>query len=365
MSAADIAALFDRNRLRTARELRGYTQVQLAREVGSVTAASLSQFENGHARPASSTLRRISVALRVPLAFFATPVRQVQEDPDTGFFRSLRSTSPRDRQRALAYVRLAREFTFELEKFVLLPEHDLRRPEKDVTDVTPRTEIEALAYEVRRQWNIPSGPLENVVRTLERHGIVTVRFPVGLDEVDAFSVPFPGRSVIALGADKDLRDRSRFDASHELGHLVMHHPDQAGSKIIETQAHQFAAAFLMPEDQIKHELPTHADWPALLRLKAKWQVSIASLIMRARTLNVMDEHAYSQAWKALSVRGWRKNEPGDLGRPESPVLLQRALGVAEGTGMTFEALVHDAGLPKADICTILGRAEDPRPRVQL
>ena len=40
MSAADIAALFDRNRLRTARELRGYTQVQLAREVGSVTAAS-------------------------------------------------------------------------------------------------------------------------------------------------------------------------------------------------------------------------------------------------------------------------------------------------------------------------------------
>ena len=94
LDATDIAALFDRTRLRTARELRGYSQVELAREVGSLTAASLSQFENGHARPAASTLRRLSVALRVPLDFFAAPVRSVPQEPINGFFRSLRSTSP-------------------------------------------------------------------------------------------------------------------------------------------------------------------------------------------------------------------------------------------------------------------------------
>ena len=131
------------------------------------------------------------------------------------------------------------------------------------------------------------------------------------------------------------------------------------------QAHQFAAEFLMPEDDIRDELPARIDWPALVRLKAKWHVSIAALIMRARTLDVMDERTYSQAWKALSVRGWRKREPGDLGPPESPVLLQRALQVADETDVTLEALIEGAGLPEDDIRAILGEADDIRPRVEL
>lgn len=365
MDDADIAALFDRTRLRIARELRGYSQVQLAREAGSVTSASVSQFENGYARPAATTLRRLSVALRVPLAFFATPARPVQDESINGFFRSLRSTSPRERSRALAYVQLAREFTFELEKFVALPELDLPRVKQPLADETLHEDIESLAGNVRRRWGINPGPIDNVVRTLERHGIVAIRFRVGLDGVDAFSVAFASRPVIALGADKGQRDRSRFDAAHELGHLVMHYPDQIGSKVIETQAHQFAAAFLMPEADIIDELPARADWPELMKLKARWNVSIAALIMRAKTLGVMDDRTYNQAWKTLSVRGWRRHEPGDLGPPESPVLLQRGLQVAAEAGVTFETLIQRAGLPESEIRTLLGNLGDHRPRVEL
>jgi transcriptional regulator with XRE-family HTH domain len=74
-SASDVAVLFDRHRLRVARKLRGLSQVELAREVGSVRAASLSQFEQGHAKPSSATLQRLAAVLRVPLTFFATPAR--------------------------------------------------------------------------------------------------------------------------------------------------------------------------------------------------------------------------------------------------------------------------------------------------
>jgi Zn-dependent peptidase ImmA (M78 family)/transcriptional regulator with XRE-family HTH domain len=364
VDASDIAALFDRTRLRMARELRGYNQVELAREVGSVTPASLSQFENGHARPAAPTLRRLSVALRVPLAFFAAPARPVPAEVVNGFFRSLRSTAPRDRHRALAYVQLAHELTLELEKFVKLPEVNLPRTDLSKRSAT-RSDIASAANKVREGWSIPPGPVDDLVRMLERHGIVTTRFHVGADDVDAFSVAFPGRPVIALGADKGHRDRSRFDAAHELGHLVMHSPDQIGSKAIESEADQFAAEFLMPEDDIRNELPSRADWPALIKLKAKWHVSIAALIVRARTLDVMDESAYGQAWKALSARGWRKREPGDLGPPENPILLQRALQVATETGVTLDALIQRAGLPEDDIRTILGPAYDPRPPVEL
>lgn len=365
LEAADITALFDRTRLRIARELRGYNQVELAREVGSVTAASLSQFENGHARPAAPTLRRLSVALQVPLSFFAAPAHPVTEKPINGFFRSLRSTSPRDRHRALAYVQLVHELVFELEKFVRLPQLDLPRAH-GIGEQSDRREIGALAGEVRERWGIKPGPIDDVVRTLERRGVIVIRFHVGLDDVDAFSVAFSERPIIALVADKGHRDRSRFDAAHELGHLLMHRPDQVGTKIIENQAQQFAAEFLMPEDDIRDELPPRADWLTLVQLKAKWHVSIAALIMRARALDVMDERTHNQAWKALSVRGWRKREPGDLGPPEIPVLLQRALKVAgREAGVTFEALVERAGLPKDDICEILGERNDARPNVEL
>jgi Zn-dependent peptidase ImmA (M78 family)/transcriptional regulator with XRE-family HTH domain len=364
LDATDIAALFDRTRLRIARELRGYNQVELARQVGSVTAASLSQFENGHTRPTAPTLRRLSVTLRVPLNFFAATAHPAPEEPINGFFRSLRSTSPRDRHRALAYVQLVHELVLELEKFVRLPQLDLPRVNW-IKEQSARKDTAALAGEVRKSWDIQPGPIDDMVRTLERHGIITARFQVGLDDVDAFSVAFPERPIVALGADKGQRDRSRFDAAHELGHLVMHRSDQVGSKAIETQAQQFAAEFLMPGDDIKDELPSRADWPALVKLKAKWHVSIAALIMRARALDVMDERAYAQAWKTLSVRGWRKREPGDLGPPESPVLLQRALQVAEEEGVSLEALIERVGLPANDIRTILGEANDVRPRVEL
>ncbi|MGB3443130.1 MAG: XRE family transcriptional regulator [Actinophytocola sp.] len=365
LDPGDIAALFDRARLRMARELRGLTQVQLAREVGSVTAASVSQFENGHTRPAASTLRRLSVALRVPPSFFAAPARPPAQEQLNGFFRSLRSTSPRDRQQALAYVHLARELALELEKYVALPDLNLPRVPGDEGQPLQAADIEQAAAQARSHWNVPRGPIQDVVRLLEMNGIVVVRFRVSIEKVDAFCVDFPDRPVVALGADKGLRDRSRFDAAHELGHLVLHGINgQIGDKTTENQANEFAAAFLMPADDIKPELPTRLDWPTLLRLKAKWHVSLAALLVRAKTLGVMSEHIYAQAWKALSVRGWRKVEPGPLGNPEAPVLLRRALELAETTGVSFSEFIHRSGLPEADVRTLLNRDISERPRVE-
>lgn len=362
----DVVALFDRGRLRMARELRGLTQVQLAREAGGITSASVSQFENGYARPAAATLRRLSVALRVPLNFFAAPARPPAQEQIGGFFRSLRSTSPKDRQQALAYVQLARELALELEKIVVLPELDLPRiPVRDEQTQGP-LDVEEAAIQVRDHWNVSSGPIPDVVRLLEQSGIIVVRFRVSIEKVDAFCVHFPDRPVIALGADKGLRDRSRFDAAHELGHLVLHGLEGAtGDKEAESQANEFAAALLMPAEDIKAELPSRLDWPTLLRLKAKWHVSIAALLVRAKTLGVMDEHTYAQAWKALSVRGWRKVEPGSLGAPEAPILLHRAVDLIETTGLSFTEFVGRAGLSETDVRTLLDRGLGERPRVEL
>ncbi|MGI9093404.1 MAG: ImmA/IrrE family metallo-endopeptidase [Mycobacteriales bacterium] len=148
-------------------------------------------------------------------------------------------------------------------------------------------------------------------------------------------------------------------------HLVLHTNEDAGTKQAETQAHQFAAAFLMPRHDILHELPQRPDWDRLLALKAKWQVSLAALLKRASTLETLRPELYTQAMKTMSARRWRTQEPGDLGPPERPTLLARAVEVAGKNGTSLEDLSADRGLPLTDIREMLAPSLDPRPRVTL
>jgi Zn-dependent peptidase ImmA (M78 family) len=174
------------------------------------------------------------------------------------------------------------------------------------------------------------GPIPNVVGLLESHGVVVTRLPLASTDVDAFSLPFSDRPIVVLGAEKNDRARSRFDAAHELGHLVMHGEQLWGLPEVERQAHRFAAAFLMPRRDIADQLPDRTDWPRFFSLKRQWQVSLAALLMRARALGRMAEGDYLTAVKAASARGWRRVEPVPLGRPEQPQLLQALLQAPSG-----------------------------------
>ncbi len=73
------------------------------------------------------------------------------------------------------------ELVLELEDHVTLPDFHL-------PSLTPADDsgIERVATEWRQDWEIPSGPIDNVVRTLEVHGLVTARFSVDAAQVDAF-----------------------------------------------------------------------------------------------------------------------------------------------------------------------------------
>ncbi|MER8186644.1 XRE family transcriptional regulator [Kitasatospora sp. NPDC094015] len=306
---------FERTRLRAARELAGLSQAQLAREAG-LTPAAISQFESAAARPSPETIDDLCQILGVPPGFF----RESAAESHEGFFRSLRRTSVVDRRRARAIALVAHDLAARAATAGRFATADL--PTIPVSGLDAgAAEIERVAAQVRSLWGVPSGPVSDVVGLLEAHGVAVIRLPLGTADVDAFSLPFPDHPVIVLGTDKNDRARSRFDGAHELAHLVLHGQQIWGVKEVETQAHQFAAAFLMPADEIRDQLPTTVDWPALFELKRLWQVSLAALLMRARTLGRMSETTYLTAIKAASARGWRRVEPVPLGRPERPARL--------------------------------------------
>lgn len=324
---------FEPVRLRLARELMGWSQSELARQV-RVTAAALSQFESGAARPSPQTLESLARLLRVPKAFFELPVVDTHE----GFFRSLRRTAVADRRKARAIAFVAHDVASAAPVGYLaklsLPQIPAGSLEASAEDV------ERIAAELRTTWKISAGPVDNVVHVLESHGIVVIRLPLDTADVDAFSLPFEDRPVVVLGTDKNDRARSRFDAAHELGHLVMHGQRVWGLPEVEKQAHNFAAAFLMPAVDIQDELPGRADWAHLFELKRKWQVSLAALLLRAKTLGRMSENNYLTAVKALSARGWRRVEPVPLGNPEEPTRLIRLIESNDGIKVRASLPAH-------------------------
>lgn len=351
---------FDGDQLRVARELRYLTQAALAREAASVadmklSSAAVSQFELGLAVPSMKTLAALVDVLRVDPEFMTSAAADPQVELPA-YFRSLRSAPSHQRRYARNLVQLVHRLAEVLDDEVGLPSRDVPSIATDPwkEDGYRRAAAEDAADKVRKAWKLPRGPVENVVGSLEAHGIVCLRLAFTEDKVDAFSVNFKDHPIAVLTTAKEKWDRSRFDAAHELGHIVMH-DEAAAVPEAEKQAHEFAAAFLMPARDIKAHLPHRADWPKLKDLKRTWGVSMAALLMRAKTLGVMDDAAYLGAAKVMSARGWRRHEPVD-GDAEEPALLYDAIARCRRKHLSIEDLRRRAAVPADlfdDICDLL------------
>jgi Zn-dependent peptidase ImmA (M78 family)/DNA-binding XRE family transcriptional regulator len=339
------AAIFDPQRLRVARQLRTMTRAELAAEVG-VSAAAVGQWEAGDVKPKAQTLLQVANALAFPVAYFATSGKELRNlETECTFFRSLRKSRQIDREAAMAHAALIGELVGVIERHARLP--PLTIPEYRVSLDVPTDTIDAVARQVRDEWDLEDEPIEDVVREIERHGAVAARLRLADEGIDAFSWPGMERPIVILGVDKGDKPRSRFDAAHELGHLVMHrdHPKPA-DKLLEKQAHRFASAFLLPAHRLEAEwTPGRLDWRHLMAVKHRWQMSLAALLYRAHEEDLLSDTAYESAIKYMSRAGWRRQEPVDLGPLERPRLLSRAAKALADAGITLEDLADEAHLP--------------------
>lgn len=280
--AAGTVTDFDGGRLALARRLRAQPRTVLAAKIG-VTPAAVTQYERGQSRPSVPVLAQLSLVLGVPADFFRHG-RSVQAVPaGAAHFRSLRSTPAMARDQALAFAELALDVADVIEQYVDLPPVNL--PELQVPAEPSPADIAIAAARTRQHFALPPGPVSHVVRLLEAHGVLVLRLPhVHVDpRVDAFSIQGTVRPLVLLSPLKNDKARSRFDAAHELGHLVVHHDAEPGSKLIENQAHGFAAEFLMPAEQVIEDLPRRLDWERLHVAKRRWGTSLRALVYRAHT----------------------------------------------------------------------------------
>lgn len=352
---------FDGRRLSLARRLRRLQRTALAAKT-SVTAAAITQFERGTSRPTNTVAAELALALGLPVEFFQQGRTIEQVPASSAHFRSLRATPAIARDQALAFAEIALAVVDVFEQYVDFP--PVAEVLDPVDDEPGKERIAELAAQTRKRLGLQTGPVPHVVRLMEAHGVVVLRLPDEIDrKVDAFSTNIGARPLVLLSPSKNDKARSRFDAAHELGHLVMHHEVEPGSKIIEDQAHRFAAEFLAPTAELEPDLPRKVSWDTLLHLKAKWGVSLKSLIYRAHDLGIWGDYAYRNASKHLAIQGFP--EPGPLGPPESPSLLGRAADMLSDAGTRSADLAAASRLTVQQIDEVIASGSDLKPRLRL
>lgn len=318
----------------------------LARRL-SVAPSTVGRWEDGTSAPDENAWVALASTLDVRREFFLRPV---YDSSRPLFYRSLSSTLVRDIEYQHSQMRWLQEISATLQHYVDLPELDI----PDVLDGASykqlrEEDIERIALDLRRHWNVGEGPCIDVVALLERIGIVVATIEMGTAKLDGLCSwsAAEDRPHILLATDKMSFPRRQMDAAHELAHAVLHKDVsdldlKKDLKEIETQAFRLASAFLMPSTTYPHEV-TRPSLAALLALKERWRVSVKAQIKRLTDLELVSFDHAIDLYKLYSAKGWSREEP-----------LDRAWEIPEprNIGDALHAIVNSGTRTKADLLSV-------------
>lgn len=326
------------SRLTLARKRQGLTLRSLS-ELTGLSTKSLSTYENGRQEPVARTVALLADVLDVTEQFLVgTDVDEIPVDAVS--FRALSKMPARLRDRGLASGRVAIMINDWIEERFALPA-------LDVPPLTGRVPEHA-AEELRAQWGLGARPIRNMIHLLEAHGVRIYSLTSDNSELDAFSLFWRSQPFVFLGTTKSA-ERSRFDAAHELGHLVLHRGDQQPHGLeAERQANQFASAFLMPRPQVLAQELRNANVARVLRAKQDWKVSAMAMVHRANELGLMTEWSYRTTCTQLARMGFRRSEPGGMPR-ESSQLLTKVMQELRSTGRGVADVATDIGITSDEV----------------
>jgi Zn-dependent peptidase ImmA (M78 family)/transcriptional regulator with XRE-family HTH domain len=322
-----------------ARQSRGFSQKELSDQIG-LSQSKLSKIELGQQDVPDEVLNRLVVALRYPQSFFTQALPTFTSTTSPFNYRKKASLLIRNQDRIEAQANIIRTQIRQMLDSVEFPSKvEYLNLEEFGYD------MERAAESIRSAWNIPRGPIENLVKILEDVGIIVIWMDFGGLEVSGFTIQDGTEHPIIFLNRSMPGDRDRFTLSHELCHILAHRIYTLDS---EEQADQFASAFLMPRRDIR-EMLHNLSIDTLAHLKIKWKVSMGALLYRARQVEAINKYQSDRLWIRMSQLGYRLQEPPTLNIPkEKPTLIRELIDVH----------LNDLKFTKLDLCNKLSTFED-------
>ena len=298
------------SRLKFARSRRGITKTRLA-ERCCIATRTLTRYESGDLNPSEEVITTLARLLDFPVEFLTDEADLLEVSAGQATFRSSSSMTQTQSDSAIFAGVLAKRLGDYLASQLELPEPDV----PDLSGVAP----EDAAEQVRAAWGIGAKPIGNLIHLLESKGVRVFSLVEECRSVDAFSVAWDGVPHVFLNTMKSA-ERTRFDAAHELGHLVLHGAGDRQGKGREREADAFSSPFLMPRQDVIAHAPRIVTLAAIIGLKKRWGVSVAALARRLRDVGCVGEYQYKRLCIELSKRGYRTHEPHPIPREQSLVL---------------------------------------------
>lgn len=331
--------MFNPARLSFARRRRGLTKKRLAKAV-RLSTRSLTAHEAGEIEPSDETVTAFARELEFPREFFLDDddIDEVAEDGAS--FRSLSRLTAGQKASALAAASLAVSVGRWIEaKFTL--------PQPNVPEFAGTRDPTSAAINLRAVWGMGQGPVKNLVHLLEAHGVRVFSLTDDCRFMDAISLWDNNTPYVFLNTIKSA-ERSRFDAAHELGHLVMHrHGGIPMGRRAEEEANIFASTFLMPKDSVLARVPANPSLTSIMDGKEYWGVSAMAYAYRLRRVGALTDWYYHQLARQLSIMGLRSSE-GAMKREASQVL-RKVFDGLRSIGMSKPAVARELSITTREL----------------
>lgn len=317
-----------------ARESRGLSQTELAERVG-ISQGEISKIEQGLHLVKEDLLTKLAHALEFNLSLFYEDERFIA--PNVIYYRKRKSLPKKDLAFVDANLAIRKIHIKKLLKSVNLPD------KLEFYSTSEYGGPEDIARIVRQFWEIPKGPIFNLMNYVEDAGILVLELDTEIPKLDGMVISNGRERPFIYLNSTSTGDRQRFNLAHELGHLIMHISVIPKADIdIEKEANRFAAELLLPEEEFTVSATGRwIDLAFLAELKMYWKVSMQAIIERLKTLEIIDEKRHKSLYVQISRAGYRKNEPPCGVYRETPSLVKELIDTyINDLGYTIEDLAN-------------------------
>lgn len=206
------------------------------------------------------------------------------------------------------------------------------------------------AMATRSAWALGERPVPNIIHLLEAHGVRVYSLVEDCSALDGFSLWYEASPFVFLTRHKSP-ERGRWDAAHELGHLVLHMGAPAQGRRHEDEADAFAAEFLLPQEGFRDSAPRYASLTDVQAEKVYWKVSAFAYIRRLHQASLITDRRYRSLIIEASQAGYRRRE-GDIDR-ETSQLIPKVLSMLREDGVAISEIADKLAVEVSEVRGLL------------
>lgn len=206
---------------------------------------------------------------------------------------------------------------------------------------------------LREEWLLGEIPVANMIHLLESNGVRVFSLAEATTTINAYAHWHNERPFVFLNSYKSA-ECGRFDAAHELAHLVLHRDGKNTGREAEDQAHAFASSFLMPKADVlsvfRRKGVQHIG--DIIDHKTRWKVSVGALAHRLHKLGIISDWQYRQLCIEIARKGYRTKEPRGIPRERS-VVWDKVIKMLWSEQTTHSDIANELNIPVSEVAELL------------